>query len=264
MAPFFSIITITRNGEQYLAQTIESVLAQDFEDYEYLIIDGGSEDDTLQIVERYAARDVRIRWHSGPDAGISDAMNKGIGIAQGTVVAHLHDDDYYLPGALGAVWQAFQQQPEAGWLVGRCRVVDGAGELLYEPSVPKSLTYRQLLRRNLVPHPAAFVRRALFSEVGLFSERLRYAMDYDLFLRLCARQTPLVLDRGVAAFRRHADSLSTAAELTAFREEYRIRLGHAGNTPWVDRLIYRIDYLKQTALMLLHVHNLRKRLLAKR
>lgn len=259
----FTIITITYNSVSYLEETMKSVLEQDEADFEYLIIDGGSTDSTLPLVKRYAASDPRIRWVSEPDSGISDAMNKGIRMARGTVIAHLHSDDYYLPGTLQSVWNSFVKHPGAGWLVGRCRVVDGAGTLLYEPPIPVELTFRQLLYRNLVPHPATFIKRSCFDEVGVFSENLRYAMDYDLFLRLSVRQSPLLLDRAVTAFRHHSGSLSSSAELSAYREEYQIRLFHIVTMGFMARIICWINYLKQTTVMRLGLHNIRKRLLTK-
>ena len=259
----FSIVTITYNSERYLEETIKSVLEQDETDFEYLVIDGGSTDSTLLLVEQYAANDPRIRWISESDRGISDAMNKGIRMARGTVVAHLHSDDYYLPGTLRAVWSGFQKQPDAEWLVGRCRVVDGEGALLYEPPIPQELTFKQLLSRNLVPHPATFIKRSCFEEVGEFSENFRYAMDYDLFLRLSARQSPLLLDRAVTAFRYHTGSLSSSSELAAYREEYQIRMAYIANMGFVARMSSWISFLMQTTIMRLGLHNIRKRLLAK-
>ena len=86
----FSIVTICRNAERFLEETIASVLRQDFEDFEYLLIDGGSKDGTLGIIRRFAAGDRRIRWSSAPDSGIADAMNRGIKESCGEIVSFLH------------------------------------------------------------------------------------------------------------------------------------------------------------------------------
>ena len=95
----FSIITITFNSREFLEETIQSVLSQEEADFEYIIVDGGSTDGTLEIIRRYANMDERIRWISEPDVGISDAFNKGIARAQGEIIGILNSDDTYLPDA---------------------------------------------------------------------------------------------------------------------------------------------------------------------
>ena len=90
-----SIITITLNSRKYLDKSISSVLSQDHQNLEYIFVDGGSTDGTLEIIKKYAEKDQRIRWISEPDRGIADAMNKGVALATGDIIAHLHSDDSY-------------------------------------------------------------------------------------------------------------------------------------------------------------------------
>jgi len=219
----FSIITITRNSSRYLEQTVRSVLSQEYPDLEYILVDGGSTDGTLDLIRRYAAEDSRIRWISEPDRGISDAMNKGIGLATGEIIAHLHSDDRY-PAAdvLSRVAAAFRQHPDALWLTGGEYIVDEEGAILREIRV-RRYSYRKLVRSNFILHPATFVRSEGFRRAGVFDSTRTHAMDYDLWLRLGILGDPLVVDAPLACFRLHEGSLSTAEAEKAFDEALAIR-----------------------------------------
>jgi len=176
----FSIITITFNSREFLEETIQSVLSQ-AEDFEYIIIDGGSTDGTLDIIVRYAATDARIRWISEPDGGISDAFNKGIARAQGEIVGILNSDDTYLPGALEAVAKAYRLHPECDVFHGDMLRLQG-GTTLFRLAPPDVESH--IWREMPVNHPATFVTRRAYGKVGGFDVAIRIAMDYDVVLRL--------------------------------------------------------------------------------
>jgi glycosyltransferase involved in cell wall biosynthesis len=223
----FSIVTCTWNSEAYLADSIASVLAQDHPDIEYIFVDGGSTDGTIDRI-RAIPRDVV--FVTGVRGGISRAMNEGIRLATGDVVAHLHSDDYYLhPRVLSTVAQVFERTG-AGWVFGRNRR-DVGGRVDEEPWQPPRYSYRQLLKRNFIPHEATFVRRRLYQQVGGFSERWKYGMDYDMWLRLGRVSEPVQLDEPLAVFREHAGSTSTANPAAGFHEDFRIRMSHVGRSP---------------------------------
>lgn len=218
-----SIITITMNSERFLRETIESVISQDYQDIEYLLIDGGSTDGTLDIIKSSAAGDGRIRWVSERDNGISDAMNKGIRMATGEVISHIHSDDYYAANdVLSSVVSAFREHPGANWLTGGAYVVDELGAVLREIRV-RRYSYRKLVRCNFILHPATFVTREGFARAGMFDVARRYAMDYDLWLRLGALGAPVSFSRPLACFRLHEGSLSSAETTRAFDEALLIR-----------------------------------------
>lgn len=177
----FSIITVTYNSKIFLAETIQSVLTQDYIDFEYIFIDGGSNDGTLEIIKVFAADDGRIRWISEPDNGISDAFNKGILSASGDIIGILNSDDTYATGALGAVAAAFAADPA-------CDVVHG-DMLRFQGDTPlfrlKPAPVDDRIWHDMpINHPATFVSRQVYEQVGLFDTRLKVAMDYDLVLRL--------------------------------------------------------------------------------
>jgi glycosyltransferase involved in cell wall biosynthesis len=219
----FSIITITMNSREYLDETISSVLSQEYRNLEYIIVDGGSSDGTLDTIKEYARKDVRIRWISEPDQGIADAMNKGVLLATGDVIAHLHSDDRYVDASvLSRVATEFARHPEALWLTGGEHVIDQHGRIIQQIKV-RRYSYRKLVRCNFILHPATFVRSAGFQRAGLFNITRKYAMDYDLWLRLGTLGKPIPVDAPLACFRLHGGSLSSSETEKAFDEALDIR-----------------------------------------
>ncbi len=236
--PTFSIITCTWNSEPWLVESIASVLQQRGVEIEYIFVDGGSNDGTLQ---RIRAIDRPLTLIENVRGGISRAMNAGIEAARGDIIAHLHSDDFYLRAdVLQTVAEAFASSG-CRWLFGRTMsCIDG--RLEPEGFVAPRYSRRQLLRGNFIPHPATFVSRELMWRAGGFSTDYKYAMDYDLWLRLSLIAEPLQLDEPLAAFREHAGSLSTRERSAAMREDLQVRLAHAGGGP-LGRTLYRLRYL---------------------
>jgi glycosyltransferase involved in cell wall biosynthesis len=179
--PTISIITITFNAERYLEQTIASVAAQKYPNLEYFIVDGGSTDRTLEIVKGHES--LVTRWISEPDAGISDAFNKGIRMATGEIIGIINADDYYHPGALKAVAKAAVEYPKTDVYYGDAvhERFDGSGVFRYR--APRDIS-RHIWSRMPISHPATFVRKSTYDRFGLFDTNCRLAMDYDFVLRL--------------------------------------------------------------------------------
>jgi glycosyltransferase involved in cell wall biosynthesis len=224
----FSIVTCTWNSEPFLAESIASVLAQDHPDIEYIFVDGGSTDGTI---ERIRAIDREVVFVTGIRGGISRAMNEGIRLATGDVVAHLHSDDYYHHSHVLSDVAAVFARTGAGWVFGRNkRDIDGV--VSDESWQPPRYSYARLLKGNFIPHEATFVRRHLYEQVGGFSERWKYGMDYDMWLRLGQVSEPAQIDDCLAVFREHAGSLSSANPWPGLREDFRIRMSHAGRSPF--------------------------------
>lgn len=242
-----SVITICYNSARYLEKAISSVLGQSYQDLEYVIVDGGSSDGTLDIIKAHAARDPRIRWVSEPDQGISDAMNKGVRISSGDVIAHLHSDEFYLGSeVLFGVASAFRENPDALWLTGGFHFVDQDGRFLREIKV-RRYSYRRLIHSNIILHPATFIRRSAFLTAGGFDLTLRYCMDYHLWLRLGALGDPALIGRSLACFCVHGGSRSTAEAASAYAEEFQVRLDFLKRRgSW--QFPYRIEYLVKKRL----------------
>ena len=237
LLPGFSIITCTRNSEPWLAESINSVLGQEAVDVEYIFGDGQSTDGTLSRIKDIE-RPVKLienRCH-----GISDAMNAGLALATHEIVAFLHSDDFYLHAdVLKIVAESFRTT-RCQWLFGRTMsAIDG--QLIPEGYTAPRYSHRQLLRGNFIPHPACFVKRSLLLQAGGFDTTLRYAMDYDLWLRLSLLSEPLQINKPLTAFREHAGSLSTRERSAAMREDLQVRLAHTGFNP-VTRLTHKARY----------------------
>lgn len=237
LLPGFSIITCTRNSEPWLAESIRSVLGQEAVDIDYIFVDGGSTDGTLTRIEQI---DYPITLIKNRCNGISDAMNAGLAVATREIVAFLHSDDFYLHAdVLKIVAESFRTT-RCHWLFGRTMNVIG-GQLTPEGYTAPRYSHRQLLRGNFIPHPACFVKRSLLLRAGGFDTKLRYAMDYDLWLRLSRLAEPLQMDVPLTAFREHAGSLSTRERRAAMREDLRVRLTHTGFNP-VSQLMHTARY----------------------
>lgn len=215
----FSIITCTWNSEPHIAQCIASVASQTHRSIEHIFVDGGSTDGTLERIKSVASNN---NWVTDVRGGISSAMNRGAQMARGDVIAHLHGDDYYIcDDAIESV-AAEMARSNAGWLF--ARIVNDVDGMQVAPNwrMPNYSPAR-LLRGNFVAHPAVFVRRSVFLDAGGFDATLRFAMDYDLWLRLSRMSAPTYLPRALAAFRCHEGSTSTANPQAAFEEDHIVR-----------------------------------------
>jgi glycosyltransferase involved in cell wall biosynthesis len=218
----FSILTVTLNGEKYLEKTLASVASQTFTDFEHLLWDGGSTDRTLEIARKFP----HVRIIEGKDEGISDAMNLVADHAKGQFLMHLHADDLLAhEKVLQFVDTALRQNPQTLWLYGLCDLLDEEGRSS-KGSAFRPFCYRTLKKYNTISHPATFYSRDLFHKMGGFKKNLRYAMDYDLWLRFAAKTQPLAFAHVVAHFRKHEGSLSTALPLKVADECHAIRKIH--------------------------------------
>jgi glycosyltransferase involved in cell wall biosynthesis len=176
-----SIITPSYNQGQFLEETILSVLNQGYPNLEHIIIDGGSTDNSIEIIKKY--QEHLTYWVSEPDKGQSDAINKGFSIATGEILAWLNSDDIYMPGALIAVAEFFNKNEDVDCVYGDMAHIDDKGELLYIAlSIPYSYN-RHLFGISSIPQPATFFRRKALERVGNLDTSLQYQMDYEFFLR---------------------------------------------------------------------------------
>ncbi|NLE44832.1 MAG: glycosyltransferase [Chloroflexi bacterium] len=228
--PLVSIVTPSYNQAQYIEETILSVLNQDYSQMEYIVIDGGSTDGTVEILERYTDR---LLWVSEPDDGQADAINKGLEMARGDIAAYLNSDDVYRPGAITAVVQCFACRPEVGLVYGDCDVIDSTGQLLGTIAAPEPNLARLIHHAEFIPQPAAFWRRDVLDTLGGFDTTLRYALDYDFFIRVAQAFPALRIPGTLAAFRLHSVSKTVSAEHAHWRESLLIsrRYGSGWRSP---------------------------------
>ncbi len=224
-----SIVTPSFNQAKFIERTINSVINQagNFE-LEYIIVDGGSSDGSIDIIKRYAERDHRIKWLAEPDKGQSDAINKGLRLATGDVVTYLNSDDIYLPGALQKVADFFQSHPKTQWAYGRCRIIDESDNEVrpavtwYKNQLLRRYRYWLLLVVNYISQPATFWRRRLLPEIGYFNPKEHLVMDYEYWLRLEKHHPAGVINKYLACFRIHAAAKSGRWFVQQFQKEYQV------------------------------------------
>lgn len=183
-----TVITPVYNGEVFIESCIKVVIEQNCSDIEHLIIDGGSKDQTVDIIKQYAENYPHLRWISESDQGQSDAMNKGINLAKGEIIAILNVDDYYQPYVLNRVLDTFKKLPDNSFLVGNCKVWDEQGKVKFINRPQKLKLTELLLGWSINPHPinpsAYFYHKSLHDEIGLYNINDHYTMDVDFLLRV--------------------------------------------------------------------------------
>lgn len=245
-----SIITPCLNAAPFIERTLLSVLDQrgDFE-LEYLVVDGVSTDGTVEIVGRYTDR---LRLLSEKDPGQASAINKGLRLVSGDVVAFLNADDCYAPGALAAVAAAFAD-PQTHWAFGKCDIID-THDLPIRRLITAYKNYylrrgsrRRLLAENFISQPAVFWRHSVLAEVGFFDESEYFVMDYEYWLRLWQKYEPTFIDRYLASFRWHAVSKSGVGFSRQFSDELRVAKKYA-NGARLPIIMHRFNSLKIVAI----------------
>jgi len=229
MPPLVSIITPSYNQARFLEETIQSVLSQDYPNLEYIIVDGGSTDGSLEIIQRYADR--LAWWVSEPDRGQTDAINKGFNRARGKVLAWLNSDDTYLPGAVSQAVTFLQAHPEAALVYGDADLIDEQDKVL-GPFPARQTDLRHMLRGSVhIPQQASFFRGELWPKVGPLDPEFYFAMDYDLWLRLAKHGVLLYTPQRWANFRLHQAGKTQLSDDRCYPEMIRAAHRLTGRRP---------------------------------
>ena len=215
--PRVSIVTPSYNQGQFIEETIRSVLLQGYPNIEYIIMDGGSTDGSVEIIEKYEPW--LAYWVSEKDQGQSDAINKGFARATGEVLAWLNSDDTYLPKTLQIAIYHLQQRPEWAIVYGVCKIIDSRGKVVGQ-FTGSEFDLRRMLRTwsSPIPQPSSFFRRVAFQNVGLLDETLHWCMDIDLWARLGLRYGFGFVPDLKACYRVHSEAKSIKSPLDTFRE----------------------------------------------
>ena len=214
-----SIVTPSYNQAAYLEQTIRSVLEQDYSQIEYILIDGASTDNSVEIIRRYVDR--LAYWVSEPDKGQAEAINKGFARSSGDVIAWLNSDDAYLPGAVRSAVHALEGDKDLAFVYGNMLAVD-------EGSHPiNRLNYRQyaledLLCFQIIGQPAVFMRRSAFDKAGGLNPAFHFMLDHHLWIRMAQSGRILHVPQTWASARYHPEAKNRARPVEFGQEAFRI------------------------------------------
>lgn len=230
--PKISIITPSFNQGRFVERTILSVLEQNYSNLEYIVVDGGSSDETLYILSKYGDK---LTWISERDEGQSDAINKGIRMSTGDILGYLNTDDTYEKGALSEVAGKFLENPSAMWLTGKCRIIDENDRevrdfiTVYKNFLLKRYSFNLLLVTNPISQPATFWRRDVVDEFGTFNVNEHLVMDYDYWLRIGKKYHPLIIDSYLASFRVQRTQKTSSARGKTLQEECSVARKYSGS-----------------------------------
>lgn len=218
--PLVTVVTPTYNRANYVQETIRSVLAQDYPNIEYIVLDDGSTDETAQILSSFSGR---IAWETHPNMGEHRTVNKGLGMAKGDYVVVLNSDDLMLPGAITAAVNTFQANPDIlaaypGWYY-----IDATSKLLYEENVPE-YDYSLMVQKHwCIPGPCSFISRKAFDLTELRDESFKYVADFEYWLRLGLFGKFKRIQGAYGTFRIHDSSASVNMKNKLMADEH-IRL----------------------------------------
>ena len=248
MTPSVSVVCSVRDGARFLEPALRSVLTQSYRDFELIVIDDGSTDDTSEILERIAAEDPRVRTVHQPHAGLTRSLNTGLGLARGALVARQDADDISLPHRFADQVRFLQARPEHLVVGTRYETIDETGKVKRRHR-PPLLDFRirlQLLTANALAHSSVMFRREVILELGGYDESFTTAQDYELWCRVAMRGRLANLRRIGLQRRRHTESISSMhaeaqrAARDLIRDRYRRALRSFEGPPGLGHRLVRI------------------------
>lgn len=237
--PRISIVTPSYNQASFLEQTLQSVLRQDYPNLEYIVMDGGSSDGSVDIIRTYSAW--LDYWTSAPDQGQSEAINKGFAASSGDILGWLNSDDFLAPATLFKIADAFSAAPELGAVVGIGHKIDRRGRQFYSP-LPNKVTSQSLLGwcdGNNFMQPACFFSRSAWQVAGPLRTDLEYCMDLALWFKIAERLEFKILNESLAFINTHAEAKTIKHRREMFSEIALLIATQPGGWPHARQLLFR-------------------------
>jgi glycosyltransferase involved in cell wall biosynthesis len=224
--PKITVITPSYNQENYIEQTILSVLKQNYPNLEYFIIDGGSTDNSVNIIKKYSNQ--ITWWISEKDNGQSHAINKGLQRASGDFVVWLNSDDTFEPKALRLIGDIAAAHPDAGLIIGNGSIIDKEGRYIRRYSKTTAFDYNILLKgSNYILQPSTFINKSVLEKEGTLDESLHYAMDLDYWLRVGNKYQIVTVDTELSAYRWYDDIKTASGGIKRWIEMWQILQRHS-------------------------------------
>jgi glycosyltransferase involved in cell wall biosynthesis len=246
--PRISIVTPSFNQAQYLEAAIRSVLLQGYPNLEFIVMDGGSTDGSMDIIRHYGK--LIDFWVSEPDAGQSDAISQGFSRANGSILGWLNSDDLLLPGALSAVALAFHKSPGMGLFYGGAEIIDAEGHFVRTYNDFRPYDYEVLLHDdNIIPQPSAFFSTEIWRECGPLRVDLHYVMDWDLWIRIARNHEVNCTSTALSQVRIYPQAKSASGGLDRHIETRDMLLAHGSHAARIHYKIglwyYQRDQMKE-------------------
>lgn len=237
--PLVTIVTPSFNQGRFIRATIESVLSQDYPNIEYLIMDGGSTDETAAVVKDYASR---VTFLSEKDRGQSHAINKGFQRANGLVVAWLNSDDLLMPGAVSTAVRVFREKPATGAIYGEGYLIDLDGNITRRFPCTEPLNLWKLVHlSDYILQQTVFFRRDVIRELGYLDESLHYTMDWDIFIKIAARWPLEYVPEYMGCLREYPEAKSSAGGVPRVREIAAVLRRHTGMRLPPGAIVYGLE-----------------------
>jgi len=220
----FSIVTVSYNQAKFIEDNIKSIISQNYNNFEHIIVDADSSDGTMQILEKYN----HLNWISEPDNGQSDGLNKGFKKANGDIIGWINSDDMLHEGALKKVNEFFNNHPDAIAVVGNYVIIDENNQII-KTIYPTEYTYNFVLNKaKAIAQPSTFFKREVFEKIGYINVKYHYAMDRDFFIRITSIDKIHYINEDLAYFRWQNDSKTMAGPYNFAKELLKIRRSYGG------------------------------------